>query len=262
MNVDIYTETVKSFLQEAQPYSNWGESYFETRVLEYKIIDSLFGEIFSQGGKAALDLGCGLGLACVHMSETFSQVDGTDIDLAGAAFNSTLAPPKIGSEIVQRLKLPRISIHCGDSIDFLKQRAKTYDLIFSHFVLEHVPELQPMLDQCFTALTPGGKCLHIVPNTHDTIIQLLKKNMEPFFSNLFNAFRLRNEKNRVNTRLQGNVFTPITHSEFISDYSQQFSINSLEHYLFPIVRAGFKVREIKPVREHAYGILCEKPESV
>ena len=63
---------------------------------------------------------------------------------------------------------------------------------------------------------------------------------------------------RAEGRLQGSLFTPITHSEFLPDYRQQFDVNSSDHYLFPMLRAGLRVLDIKPMREHAYGILAMK----
>jgi|GEM_PF-3573198 len=100
---------------------------------------------------------------------------------------------------------------------------------------------------------------HIVPNTHDTIIQLLQRNLEPIRQNIRKAMAAKKLLGRVDGRLMGSLFTPITHSEFFDDYRQQFEVNSSEHYLFPMLGAGLKVLDIKPMSEHAYGILAEKP---
>lgn len=255
----MQSNKLEEFINAALPYSHWGETYFDIRILEYRLTDGLFNDVLSSGGMSALDIGCGIGLAPVYLSQYFTQVDGIDIPDIGVAFNADKSPPVIGDDLISATGIQNVKIYCGNVVEFLKARPESYDFIFSHFVLEHVPELPPLMDALYSALKPGGKTLHIVPNTHDTINQLLIHNLSPLKQNVKSAWRARRETGRVSGRLQGSLFTPITHSEFIGDYIDQFEINSSEHYLFPMLRAGLKVRDIKPMREHAYGILAERP---
>lgn len=190
------SRNVQRFVDAALPFSHWGETCFDIRLMEYELADGLFNGVFSKG---------------------------------------------------------------GDTLPFLRERPARYDLIFSHFVLEHVENLDALVTETYKALKPGGRALHVVPNTHDTIIQLLLANLDPLWENIKRAWRNRGRKDRCDVRRMGNLFAPITHSEFIADYRKQFEVNSSEHYLFPFIAAGFKVRDIKPMREHAYGILLEKP---
>jgi len=253
------SEKVEKFVAAALPLSHWGETYFNIRLMEFELADGLFNGVFSGGKGAALDIGCGIGLASVYLSDFFDRVDGTDIDEVGVAFNVKRAAPLAGAEIIGDLGLRDVRLHCGDTLDFLRARPARYDLIFSHFVLEHVEHLESLVAATYESLKPGGRALHIVPNTHDTIVQLLLANLDPLWENLKRAWRNRGRKDRCDVRRMGNLFAPITHSEFLSDYRKQFEVNAAEHYLFPMIAAGFKVRDIKPMREHAYGILIEKP---
>ncbi len=248
---------LEKFIEAALPYSHWGATYFEIRLLEYELADSLFGDIISAGGDRALDVGCGLGLACVYLARTFSHVEGTDIDAPGEAFKTDLAPPAVGRELLKAEGILKVALNCGDTLEFLKERENIYDFIFSHFVMEHVPDLPPLCAAIYRALKPGGKTLHIVPNTHDTIIQLLDYNLRPLVE-LRRQAHAAHKTERTSGRKQGHLFTPMPHSEFISDYRLQFEVNTSEHYLFPMMKAGLKIRDIKPMREHAYGILAEK----
>jgi 2-polyprenyl-3-methyl-5-hydroxy-6-metoxy-1,4-benzoquinol methylase len=175
------------------------------------------------------------------------------------AFRLGCPAPRAGAEILGRLDISTVQLHCGDTLEFLRTRAEFYDFIFSSFVLEHVPDLRGLINHAASALRPGGRMFHIVPNTHDTIIQLLLRNLEPIPQNMRKAMAARKVAGRVDGRLMGSLFTPITHSEFIADYRAQFEVNSSEHYLFPMLEAGLRVLDIKPMREHAYGILAEKP---
>jgi 2-polyprenyl-3-methyl-5-hydroxy-6-metoxy-1,4-benzoquinol methylase len=252
---------VQAFVQEALPFSHWGMRYFDIRLMEYALADGMFANVLSRGGARAVDVGCGLGLASTYLADFFENVDGTDLDHVDAAFAGGRPAAIVGQEIITRIGVSNISLHCGDSIAFLNQNAGAYDLVFSHFVLEHVAEINEITSAMARALRPGGRMFHIVPNTHDTIIQLLTRNLDPLAENAKTAWKLRGQTGRVDGRIQGNLFTPITHSEFISDYREQFDVNCSERYLFPLLEAGLIVRDIKPMREHAYGILAEKPEA-
>ena len=242
---------VQAYVQEALPFSHWGMRYFEIRLMEYALADGMFGGVLSRGGKSAVDVGCGLGLAATWLSAFFDRVEGTDLDHVDAAFAAGKPAAVMGQEIMTRIGAANVALHCGDTVEFLNARPAAYDLVFSHFVLEHVEDIAAVTDAMAGALKPGGRMFHIVPNTHDTIIQLLQRNLDPLSNNLRTAWKLRAQEGRVEGRLQGNLFTPITHSEFLSDYRQQFEVNASERYLFPLLQAGLVVRDIKPMREHA-----------
>lgn len=259
MFADRLSENIRRFVHEALPLSHWGERYFDIRLMELELTDSLFSGVISLGGGRALDIGCGIGLAAVYFADHFSYVDGTDIDEIGVAFHVDRPAPIAGAEILRRLNFDSVQLHCGDTFKFLSARPEHYDFIFSSFVLEHVSDIEQLIFNAASALRPGGRMFHIVPNTHDTIIQLLQRNLEPIRQNIRKAIAAKRVPGRVDGRLMGSLFAPITHSEFIDDYRQQFEVNSSEHYLFPMLGAGLKILDIKPMREHAYGILAEKP---
>ncbi len=253
------SDPVRRFVAAALPFSNWGQTYFDIRLMELAMADSMFGGMLTSGGRRALDIGCGIGLASVYLADHFEQVDGTDISDIGVAFKIDRPSPVVGAEMVRQLGMTRVNLHCGDTLSFLRARPDAYDFVMSHFVLEHVAELDPLFDALVASMRSGGRTFHIVPNTHDTIIQLLVKNLQPFWPNFKHAWRLRTARGRAEGRRQGGLFTPITHSEFLDDYTKQFEVNASERYLFPMLRAGLRILDIKPMREHAYGILAVKP---
>lgn len=159
---------------------------------------------------------------------------------------------------MQQAGIANVTLNCGDTFDFLEQRDATYDMVLSVFVMEHVEEIDRLCHGISKTLKPGGKTLNIVPNTHDTIIQLLQKNLSPLIENLKTAWKLRKSTARADGGRFGGMIAPITHSEFLSDYREQFAVNSLERYIFPMVRSGLVIRDIKPVREHSFAIVAEK----
>ncbi|MGI9498804.1 MAG: class I SAM-dependent methyltransferase [Geminicoccaceae bacterium] len=245
---------VEKFVSAALPYSHWGMAYFNIRLLELTLIDHLFDDVIARGGDSFLDVGCGLGLASVYASKTFRLVEGTDIDDLGVAFKVDVPAPVKGQAMMKELGFDSIRLHCGDTNKFLEEKEEAFDMILSVFVLEHVDNVESLLQLIARSLRPGGRVVHIVPNTHDTINQLLIQNLQP---------TKENERHRIKTgrglKRMGHLYAPITHSEFIDDYREQFEINSLERYLFPIVSSGMKICKISPMREHSYAILAERP---
>lgn len=252
------TNPLDPYIEQALPYSHWGRRYFDIRHFEYQLADSLFGDILSKGGDSACDIGCGLGFAAAYLRQYFSKVEGTDIDVVDVAFKADVPSAVVGQQIFEHLGSD-VRLSCGDTVAFLTDRPEAFDLVFSHFVMEHVEHLSPLCEAAFAATKPGGFNLHIVPNTHDTICQLLIKNLGDADELVARAAQVTDTDERLDGRKQGHLYTPITHSEFIADYREQFAVNSIEHYLEPLMNAGFKIRDVKPMREHAYGVLAEKP---
>jgi hypothetical protein len=41
------TENVRRFVSAALPFSNWGQRYFDIRLMELELADGLFNRIFS-----------------------------------------------------------------------------------------------------------------------------------------------------------------------------------------------------------------------
>jgi 2-polyprenyl-3-methyl-5-hydroxy-6-metoxy-1,4-benzoquinol methylase len=253
---------LEKFVAMAKPYSHWPDAYFRIRCLEYELIDGMFGDLFRRGGDRMLDFGCGIGLASVWMAQYFDHVDGCDLDELGDAFKGEQPSVRIGQDLIRSIELKNVTLYAGNTLEFLRQSHEKYNFIFSHFVLEHVPDLPPLCIAMYDALVPGGRSFHVVPNTHDTINQLLIQNLIPPEENRRVArYAAQNipADGRYLRELANGWFAPVTHSEFISDYRDQFAVNSSEHYLFPMIEAGFRVRDMRPLREHAYGILLEKP---
>lgn len=148
------------------------------------------------------------------------------------------------------------NLHSGNTLPYLQDSAEFFDFIFSNFVMKHVEHLGSFCQAMYLALKPGGKSLHIVPNTHDTMCQLLIQNLQPAEKNasLVMAGDLYEKETGQKRRLREmgrGWIAPVTHSEFIHDYRDQFEVNSLERYLWPLMDAGFRIRDIKPTREHA-----------
>lgn len=117
-------------------------------------------------GAPVLDLGCGDG----HFAATtFSRRLAAGIDPAAAAL----------SEARQRGAHHLLAQAFGDALPFPDQAFAT---VISNSVLEHIPEVEPVLAEAARMLQPGGRLIFCVPG--DRFAKLL------FFTQLFRRLRL------------------------------------------------------------------------
>jgi SAM-dependent methyltransferase len=112
-----------------------------------------------------LDLGCGDG----HFaSVAFPRPLAAGIDPAAAALH----------EARQRGAYSVLARSLGDALPFGRERFAT---VVSNSVLEHIPEVEPVLAEIARVLRPGGRLIFCVPGDHFT--ELL------FFTQLFSRLR-------------------------------------------------------------------------
>jgi SAM-dependent methyltransferase len=111
------------------------------RVLECRI---LAGRLFE---KPVLDIGCGDG---IFASVLFNEKIDTGID-----------PDAIELEHARKLGCYSELIQCrGDAIP---QSDGRYRTIFSNSVMEHIPDIAPVLAEAYRLLAPGGRLYMTVP---------------------------------------------------------------------------------------------------
>jgi SAM-dependent methyltransferase len=94
-----------------------------------------------------LDVGCGVGWStAVFAAHGF---DATGIDLNGEAFEP---PPQQG-----------LSLQAGSALD-IPFPDKSFDVVGSYQVIEHVPDPEKMLDEMLRVVKPGGTVCVVGPN--------------------------------------------------------------------------------------------------
>lgn len=250
-----------AFRQLAQPYV--GEHYFRCRLLEFRLQQMLLHGIFCQKYRRALDLGCGIGYKALHMTCFADSVVGIDIGEPYHGFLANESAVAVGRRIISEIGCGDVSLFSANFIDHLSAHPSEYDLIYSDYLLEHVPDLPALYSAVSVALEEDGIFMNVVPNTHDALIQFALENMQPSLIGLARAIkgyvkRIFGGAKRHPRLTPLGVLLPVTHSEFISDFREQFDVYRLESYINPMIEAGFIVEYVVPTREHAYTVVCRK----
>lgn len=258
---DEHDRLTAAFCDAAARYV--GPNYFRTRRLEFALQRMLLPHLFCDRYDRVLELGCGIGFKALLMSEFAEHVDAIDIDQPYHGFRANTSSVDIGRELFEEVGSNRIQLAVGDFSAFMNERPSQYDVVYSDYLFEHVPDLPPLCDAMRTALRPGGVALHILPNTHDALIQLAQENLQPTFRALKKVAKagIKHAFNGIRRRPKmtaAGYFVPETHSEFISDFRDQFEVYRMENYVFPMIEAGFRIDDIVPIREHSLCISCTK----
>ncbi|MFW5713700.1 MAG: class I SAM-dependent methyltransferase [Brevefilum sp.] len=102
------------------------------------------GERFS--GRALVN-GCGVGMYLYHLSQKMDNVAGLDIEFERLQIAKTRNEKLVNA--------------AGEALPF---PAKTFDLVLSHEVLEHVEDDRKTIEEVVRTLKPGGRLVLFCPN--------------------------------------------------------------------------------------------------
>ncbi|KAK4223002.1 S-adenosyl-L-methionine-dependent methyltransferase [Podospora fimiseda] len=111
-----------------------------------------------------LDLGCGTGLLSLALSSSVRSVTSIDaaqgmVDVLSSKLEAPDAPKNIRAVCIL-LENPNDPILSTDPVTGAQEpQAKKFDLVVSHLVLHHIPDLSAFLKTIHGVLKPGGQVM-------------------------------------------------------------------------------------------------------
>lgn len=121
-------------------------------------------------GGSLIDVGCGTGEFIIQLRDHFKTLTGTDISLRAIEFTAR----KVGKD-------EKVSLYQGE-LESLRFPNEQFNVCLCLDVLEHVPNLFPLVREIYRLLHPKGELIITVPNWYDIIVtKILKRN--PFHVN-------------------------------------------------------------------------------
>ena len=105
----------------------------------------------------ALEIGCGTGLVAATLANKLASI--TAVDTSEGMLNV----------LRQKIEATEMDNIIPVFADLTKDKAVTgpFDLIYSVMAFHHIKNIQPLLDDCYDLLTPGGRLLVIDLDTED-----------------------------------------------------------------------------------------------
>ena len=112
-----------------------------------------------KSGQRYLDVGCGGGLRLLAFRRFGYQVHGTDFR------------PQVVQYLREKLDIPAV---CADATQITQHLPPdSFHLLTAFHLLEHVPDVQRILENCFQLLAPGGWFVGTVPLVNSLQARLL-----------------------------------------------------------------------------------------
>ncbi len=125
--------------------------------------------------KTILDIGCATGALLEHLSARGYQAHGVEPCEPAAAYGREVRGVTITTGVVEDLPVVR-----------------TFSVVHSSHVIEHVPDPASFLDRIRTHLTPGGYVVLVTPNTSGLQARLFGARWRSAIADHVNLFSLSN----------------------------------------------------------------------
>lgn len=255
-------ELIAFFSSQYELFTPYPE-YFRLRCYEFRILRQLLPELsgFNHIFERGLEIGCGYGFKTLLLSRMCKSFLGIDIPekYKGYVRGDYSSSVEIAKIIVNdKFQINNVTFECAWPDNMLNVDSDSISFLFSEYCLEHIPKLSKAISEMYRVLRKDGVMIHVVPNTKDAVIQFVKAQLNTSAGRLIKEL-VKKVLGGGNTHIKLNgIVIPPCHSEFISDYSEQIDIYSLENYLFPMLDAGFRIERIVSTREHNDVIVARK----
>ena len=264
-----YHQQVRAFFENnaSRLTSYRGSDVFRNMFYEYQMIRH-YAASYMEGKESFLEIGAASGYHLFNFAPHFNVAKGADIAWyeATAPAEGALSAIETAQEIVSQTD-SRVSIHVG-TIDSLPE-AECFEVIFSNYLLEHIPDLPLFLDECYRRLAPGGVFIATVPNGYFLLRDIVRFNLDKrsllkvAYRKLLNGWlKIRGKTIPFRYDVTPNGWCiPNAHSEFCTSFIDQFEKRyELQNYLQPIMESGLEFVKVETPKDDTYLIIARKPE--
>jgi len=258
--LDFFSENYAMFTQYPD--------YFQLRTYEFRILKQLLPVYFDLTNKndTVLEIGCNFGYKSILLSSYAEKLIAVDIpeEYQGCILGDFKRTTDIAKILVnEKFGIRNVTFDNVWPTD-LKLENHSVSMIFTEYVLEHIPELPKAIEEMYRVLKKDGIMIHAVPSTKDAIMPFIEANTNVTFAQMVSIIKSTvgswlKKKKRQGARIRWNgTIIPPCHSEHTHDFMKQIEIYTLENYLFPMLKAGFKVEKIISTRENNHVLVLRK----
>ena len=137
---NINMEEMYLFFSQNYKFFSPYETYFYLRYNEFKLVSSLFPNIFD--GKDILEIGCGFGFNSFMLSYKAKGVLGIDIPekYSSLVVGEEATSVQVANELNNVLRMGNVRFEESWPTDIKCCEKESYDMVFSEYVFEHIPE--------------------------------------------------------------------------------------------------------------------------
>ena len=221
--------------------------YFRLRYNEFRVLRGLLPDLFREGQhEQGLEVGCGFGFQTALLTPYCRQLTAVDIPQEDHDYS-----PGEGTALDAARRLVNDELCLDVRFDHawpdnLPVDTDSVDLLYSAYVLEHIPDLYAAWKETARVVREGGAVIHVVPSVDDAVLTFVSANIRPPWRQVTRGL-FRRGPHRARLAPTGAIVPPV-HSEYARDFGEQIHIYSLEHYLFAAVEHGFTVERILQTR--------------
>lgn len=160
MITDQFKDILETSRERLKKFQNW-PGYFHLRYLEFlSVYESLPRKKFDR----VLELGSGIGYHSAFLSKISKEVIATD--LASERGHSHTPGLDLTKEFLKELKIDNVTLKDADAED-LPFADNSFDLVFSTYVFQYIPDKEKAIREINRVLKPGGLHVAILPTSMD-----------------------------------------------------------------------------------------------
>lgn len=232
---------VARLLQE--DHGSLEEEYLRLRVTEFLLLLTKLARVESLSTARVLELGCGPGVGLLLWSNIAGQVCG--IDLPEVAEKARHLVNRVGADA-------DITVLTSRAEDDL-HKAGTFDLVMTQYVLEHVDDMDRVIENTRRLVTPTGHVVHVLNNLVDRHDWHLAYRLQTSpLRRYVHSVRSRGLRKTLRKPLN---FT-IPHEPSFGSFEDELRAYRLESWARRLIEQGFQIVDFFQTREVNWVLVC------